>query len=381
MYKAFEYRLYPNREQHKLLVSCLAQSRRIYNEMLELVKARYAESGEVVPKRELREWSKGRGGMHVPASTVQVLADRLDKALWCLLGRNKRGERAGFPRFKGPNRWHSIALRQWAKGKDVWLEGSRLRVPGKLGGSIKIKLHRPMEGTPKTATLVLRADGKWYVLVVCDLGDAPPKRKGEAVGLDVGLRFFLTDSKGETVGNPRCYRNSQKKLRPAHRRVCRRKRGSNRRKKAARRAAKQHLKIARQRRDFLHKTARRYVDRYALIAVEDLNVGGLLRNRRVAKAISDASWSEFIRILEQKAESAAVRVVRVSPRSTSQRCSRCGETVRKSLSVRRHACPSCGYVTDRDHNAARNILASARAGPSERNAGGCPERAPRSLRP
>jgi putative transposase len=272
-------------------------------------------------------------------------------------------------------------LRQWAKGKDVWLEGSRLRVPGKLGGSIKIKLHRPIEGTPKTASLVLRADGKWYVVVVCEVGDAPPKRKGEAIGLDVGLRFFLTDSKGETVGNPRCYHNRQKKLRRAQRRVCRRRRGSNRRKKAARHAAKQHLKIARQRRDFLHKTARRYVEHYALIAVEDLNVGGLLRNRHVAKAISDASWSEFVRILEQKAESAAVRVVRVPARSTSQRCSGCGETVRKSLSVRRHAYPSCGYVTDRDHNAARNILASARAGPSERNAGGYPERAPRGLRP
>jgi putative transposase len=102
MYKAFEYRLYPNRAQHELLVSCLAQSRRIYNEMLELVKGRYAERGKFVSKRELRERSKGRGGAHVPASTIQVLADRLDKSLWRFLGRRKRGEKAGFPASRGP---------------------------------------------------------------------------------------------------------------------------------------------------------------------------------------------------------------------------------------------------------------------------------------
>ena len=102
MYKAFEYRLYPNHAQHELLVSCLAQSRRTYNEMLELVKARYAETGRVVPKRELREWSKGRGGARVPASTIQVLADRLDKAIWCFLGRKKRDETAGFPASRAP---------------------------------------------------------------------------------------------------------------------------------------------------------------------------------------------------------------------------------------------------------------------------------------
>jgi putative transposase len=155
------------------------------------------------------------------------------------------------------------------------------------------------------------------------------------------------------------------------------KRGSNRRRKASKQVAKQHLKIARQRRDHAHKTARNYVERYAFIAVEDLRVQNMLKNRHLARAIADASWSAFIDILTLKAENAGARVIEVSPPFTSQRCFECGEIVRKSLSVRTHICESCGYVADRDVNAARNIL---RAGmrPSERNVGEYSERVPRS---
>jgi putative transposase len=253
----------------------------------------------------------------------------------------------------------------------------RLRVPKKLGSRLKVKQHRPLEGTPKTAHLVYRADGHWYVLIVCDLGDAPHKRDGAAVGLDVGITHFVSDSEGEVVANPRCFERAAKRLRRTQRKAARRKKGSNRRHKASKQAAKQHLKIARQRKDHAHKTARRYVDSYAFIAVEDLRVQNMLQNRHLARAIADASWSAFINILKLKAEEAGVRVIEVSPRHTSQRCFECGEIARKSLSVRTHLCESCGYVADRDLNAAQNIL---RAGmrPSERNVGGNHERVPRS---
>jgi len=332
--------------------------------MLEMVKAHYDQTGEFLSHYDLTCRFKGRGGEHVPKSTVQTLADRLDKALKRFFHRKELGQKVGFSRLKSPNRWHSIQLRQYGCGRDVFLnsETKRLHVPKKLGSRIKVKQHRPLEGAPKCAHLVLRADGHWYVLIVCDLGDAPPQSEGEAVGLDVSLKVFLADSEGEMVENPRCYRHSQKKLRRAQRKMARCKKGSKRRKKVARQVAKRHLKIARQRKDHAHKTAKGYVDRYAVIAVEDLNVCGMVKNHYLARAISDAGWSSFINMLDFKAESAGVRVYKVPPHFTSQLCSGCGEVVEKSLSARTHVCPSCGYVADRDHNAARNILAKAEAG-------------------
>ena len=372
MHKTFEYRLYPNRVQHGQLLSCLVQSRRIYNEMLQVIKDHHSETGTFLSRYDLTYRFKGRGGEHVPQSTVQTLADRLDKALNRFFHRRELGQKAGFPRFKSANRWHSIQLRQYGSGRDVYLnsETKRLHVPKKLGSRIKVKQHRPLEGTPKSAHLILRADGYWYALIVCDLGEAPEKRDGSAIGLDVGLKVFLADSEGETVENPRCYRRSQKKLRRAQRMSARRKKGSKRRKKAARYVAKRHLKIARQRKDHAHKTARTYVDRYAVIAVEDLNVCGMVNNHHLAKSISDAGWSNFVSILELKAESAGVQVYRVPPHFTSQRCSSCGEIVQKSLSVRTHVCSSCEYVEDRDVNAAKNILLRAGARPSGANVDG-----------
>ncbi|MBA3473676.1 MAG: IS200/IS605 family element transposase accessory protein TnpB [Rubrobacter sp.] len=361
MMKTFEYRLYPTRVQRDQLLSCLQESRHLYNEMLEMVKAGYDETGKFLSRYDLTYRFKGRGGEHVPASTVQTLADRLDKALKRFFHRKELGCKTGFPRFKPANRWHSIQLRQYGSGRDVLLDPDtrRLRVPKKLGSRLKIKQHRPLEGTPKTAHLVYRADGHWYVLIVCDLGDAPDKRKGDAVGLDVGLKVFVADSDGNTVENPRCFKNSQKKLRRAQRKTARRKKGSHRKKKAARQTAKQHLKIARQRKDHAHKTARAYVDAYAFIAVEDLRIENMLKNHHLAKAIADAGWSAFINILTLKAEEAGARVIEVTAHFTSQRCFDCGEIVQKSLSVRTHVCGSCGYTDDRDVNAARNILARA----------------------
>jgi putative transposase len=378
VHKTFEYRLYPTRVQRGLLLSCLAESRLLYNEMLEMVKAHYEETGTFLSRYDLTYRFKSRGGKHVPQTTVQSLADRLDKALRRFFHRKELGQKTGFPRFKSPNRWHSIQLRQYGFGRDVYLdpETGRLRVPKKLGGLLKVKHHRPLERTPKTAHLVYRADGHWYVLIVCDLGEAPEKRNGPAVGIDVGLKVFAADSEGHTVENPRPLKKATRKLRRTQRKLSRCKKGSQRRKKAARALAKEHLKVSRQRRDHAHKTARRYVDRYAVLTVEDLRVCNMVKNHYLARAISDAGWSQFVNILELKAEGAGVRVYKIPPHFTSQLCSECGEVVEKSLSVRTHFCPSCGYVADRDHNAARNIL--ARAEPSEHKVAGCGEPAPRS---
>src|SRR6266568_231205 len=364
--RTFEYRLFVNKAQSRLLMACLAESRIIYNGMLETVKAQYEQDGTFPSKYDLEKAFKGHGE-HVPATTIQMLADRLTKSLKRFLAAKENNiPDIGFPRFKKPNRWHSIQLRQY--GKDCYLheDTKHLIVPKKLGKSLKIKLHRPFEGTPKTVHLVHRADGHWYALIVCETEPPtehiPSSCSHPDIGIDVGLKSFLTDSEGNTVDNPRFYRTSQRTLRRKQRTLCRRKKGSNRRRKAAKNTAQTHLKIARQRRDFHSKTAKQYADNYHHIAVEKLSIDNMVKNHCLAKSIMDASWGAFLAILTEKAERAGHCVIRVNPRFTSQKCFHCGEIVQKSLYVRTHVCPFCGYVADRDVNAAQNILKSARPG-------------------
>ncbi|HET9918295.1 MAG TPA: transposase [Ktedonobacteraceae bacterium] len=361
--RTFEYRLYPKKEQQHKLMACLIESRGIYNAMLETVKAQYEREQTFPSKYDLEGLFKGRGE-HVPATTVQMLADRLSKALKRFLAAKKYAlAGVGFPRFKTPNRWHSIQLRQYGHGKDCYLHEDKkhFMVPKKIGGSLKIKLHRPLEGTPKTAHLLLRADGHWYVLIVCETEPQtehlPSQCEHPSIGIDVGLTSFLTDSEGNTVDNPRFYRTSQKTLRRKERIKSRRKKGSHRRQKAARNVAKTHLKIARQRKDFSFKMAKPYAESCSHICVEDLQITHMVKNHHLAKSIMDAGWGAFLDILSAKAENAGHTVIRVNPRFTSQKCYQCGAIVQKSLSVRTHICPSCGYIADRDVNAAQNILA------------------------
>lgn len=368
--KTFEYRIYPNKEQSRLLMACLRESRIIYNGMLETVKQQYEQEQTFPSKYDLEGAFKVQGE-HVPATTVQMLADRLSKSLKRFLAAKQHNiPGIGFPRFKKPNRWHSIQLRQY--GKDCYLheDKKQLIVPKKMGHFLKIKLHRPLEGAPKTVHLVLRADGHWYALIVCE---TEPYTKHEPtlcehpdIGIDVGLKSFLTDSEGHTVENPRFYRTSQKTLRCKQRTMCRRKKGSHRKRKAAKSAAQTHLKIARQRRDFHFNVAKQYAESYQRIAVEDLQITNMVQNHHLAKSISDAGWGQFLAILSAKAGNAGHEVIRVNPRFTSQKCFQCGEIVQKSLSVRTHICLSCGYIADRDVNAAQNIL-KAGARPSSAN--------------
>ena len=363
--KTFEYRLYPTKIQQEHLLHCLTETRHAYNAMLEYVKEHYSQSQTFPNRYDLNKVFASTAGAYTPATTLQTVSDRLDKALKFFLNHQHERQpdgspRIGFPRFKQPNQWHSFQLRQYGVGRDVHVDGRHLSVPRKLGSRIKIKLHRPFEGTPKTVYLVKRADGHWYALIVCETSPprdvVPTEDVRPAIGIDVGLTSFLTDSNGDTAANPRFFRTSQTTLRRKQRTLSRRHKGSNRRKKAARSVAQTHLKIDRQRRDFHFKVANHYALLYAIIVVEQLNIAGMTRNRRLSKSILDAGWAQFLNILQYKAESAGSEVRRIDARYTSQKCSTCGERTQKSLSVRTHVCQRCSCVLDRDHNAALNIL-------------------------
>ena len=177
----------------------------------------------------------------------------------------------------------------------------------------------------------------------------------EAVGIDMGLNHFLITSDGEFVDNPRYYRNSLKKLKRLQRRVSRSKKGSNNRKKKVKLLAKQHLKVANQRKDFQHQLSKQLVNENDMIIVEDLKVRNMVKNHNLALSINDAGWGMFIDKIAYKAEEAGKHFVKVNPKNTSQKCYQCGTIVKKSLAVREHNCHSCGFSTDRDINAALNI--------------------------
>jgi putative transposase len=249
-------------------------------------------------------------------------------------------------------------------------------------GRIRVRLHRPIEGTPKTVTIRREAEG-WYACVSCaEVPVQPLPRTGQESGIDLGLASFATRADGTHIHNPRHARTAQRYLRRCQRRVARRKPGSKRRRKAVQLLGKAHQHLANQRRDFHHKEARKLVRAYDVNYVEDLQVkpmtrrpapkpdgtggyqhNGASRKAGLNKSIQDAGWSQFRTILACKAASAGKRVEAVPPAYSSQDCSHrlpdgtvCGQRVVKALSVRTHVCPMCGCILDRDENAARNIL-------------------------
>jgi len=291
----------------------------------------------------------------IPAQTLQDVVGRVDLAYQSFFRRIKIGG-AGFPRFKGYGRYDSLTLTQ-----SGWkLEGNKLII-SRLG-TFKLKLHRPILGEIKTVTVRKSAAGKWYVTFSCD--NVPPRQypaTDREVGLDVGIENFIYDSDGNVVENNRFLKQSARRLKKQQRTLSRRKKGSKRRNKARVQVAKTHERIANQRKDFTHKTSRRYVERYQRIYVEDLQIKNMVRNKHLSKSIADASWGQFFGFLGYKAEEAGRQLIKVRPHNTSQTCSVCGTRYQISLSTRTFECPNCGLVLNRDANAALNILRAGQA--------------------
>jgi putative transposase len=250
-------------------------------------------------------------------------------------------------------RYDSITYPQYGNG--VRLSGNTLLL-SKIG-SVKVSLHRPIEGQIKTVKLRRSATGKWFVSFSVVTEAQPLVPSTSAVGIDVGLEAFATFSNGEKIANPRFFRQEEKQLAKAQRRFSKAEEATPERIKRRRIIRRIHERIANRRSNFAHKRSRELVNRFGVIAFEDLNTQAMRKNHCLAKSIADAAWNQLVRYTVRKAEEAGRRVVLVDPRNTSKRCSRCGQMVPKDLSVRVHSCPVCGLVMDRDENAALNILA------------------------
>ena len=358
MLKAFKYRLYPNRVQTAKLNQTLNTCRELYNACLEQRRTAYRHNHLSITAHhqsaELPDLKRALPDVgQVYSQVLQDVVWRVDRSFQNFFRRVKATKgKAGYPRFQGRHRYDSFCYPQ----SGFTLAQGRLCL-SKIG-NIKIKLHRSLDGTIKTCTIKREVD-EWYAVFVCEIADPEPIEPRSAVGIDVGIESFLATSDGEFVANPRWLKSAQAKLRRLQRSLARKKKGGQNRGKNRILVAQHHRTIKRQRLDFHHQIARGLVDRYDVIAMEDLNVSGLVRNRCLAQSISDVGWSQFASVLSSKAENAGKKVVRVVPAYTSQVCSHCGCMVRKELSERWHSCPDCGLSIHRDVNAAINILQAA----------------------
>ena len=274
----------------------------------------------------------------------------------------KKPGKKGFPKFRKERTHGSVEYKTcgWKLSED---RREITFTDGFKAGTFKMwgtrDLHYYQLDQIKRVRIVRRADG--YYVQFCLSQDRIEKREptGKTVGLDVGLTHFYTDSNGQSVENPRHLRKSEKALKRLQRKLSHTEKGSKNRAKARNRLTRRHLKVSRQRKDFAVKLARCVVQSNDLVAYEDLQVRNMVKNTKLSKSISDVAWSNFRNWLEYFGKVFGVVTVAVPPHYTSQNCSNCGKTVKKSLSERTHRCPHCGHVQDRDWNAAINILEKA----------------------
>ena len=340
------------------------------------------QTGLFIRNSCIRYWMDNEGiGKYDLSSYCKVLADSPEfpwakqlnsmarqahaERAWAAISRffenckKKKPGKKGFPRFKKNQRRASVEYKTtgWKLSDDrkyiTFTDGFKAG-QFKLLGSRDLGYYNPSKDI-KRVRVVRRADG-YYVQfgIKCDRRvDVEPT--GRAIGLDVGLKEFYTDSNGGVATNPRNYRKSEKCLKRLQRQASRKQKGSSNRRKANERVGRQHLKIQRQRKDHAIKLARCVILSNDLVAYEDLAIRNLVKNRKLSKSISDAGWYQFRVWLEYFAQVFGKVTVAVPPAYTSQDCSECGKRVKKSLSTRTHVC-ECGCVLDRDENAARNIL-------------------------
>ena len=360
MLKAYKYRLYPTRAQEEALQRAFGCARWAYNWALDQKNRHYAKTGKTLTTYDLNK------RMTLAKKENPWLAEVSDWVVkeaiancGCAFQRFFEGT-ARYPRFKSKRR-----SRKSATYRRMPVEGNRVRL-SKVG-AVKFKMHREMAGEVKRMTVSQMPSGAYYIsFLVEDGAPTPPKAAvpERGCGVDVGIESFCAFSTGEKVENPKHHARAHEKLAREQRKLARKVPGSSRYERQRRRVARCHEHIAAQRRDFHHKLSRRIVNENQVIAVEDLNVAGMLANRHLAKAIADCGWSEFVSMLEYKSAwygSELLHCGRFEP--SSKMCSACGHTApAMPLSVRSWACPECGEHHDRDVNAAKNILKFAVAG-------------------
>lgn len=353
MMKAFKYRMYPNQEQQVYFTKTFGCTRFIYNRMLADKIEHYKLTEQMLKNTPAQykiefPWLKEVDSLAL--ANTQLDLEQAYKNFF-------RDKSVGFPKFKSKKNNHHSYTTNNQKGT-VSIENGYIKLP-KLKTAVKIKQHRSFDGLIKSCTISQTPSGKYFVsvLVECEIKKMPQLET--KVGIDVGLKTFAVLSNYKKIENPKHLRKSEKRLTKLQRDLSRKVKGSKNRAKARLKVAKLHEKISNQRMDFLHKESFGIIRDNQVVVLEDLKVKNMVKNHKLAKAISEVSWGMFRQLLEYKANWYGREVI-IAPTNyaSSQLCSDCGNksSQTKDLSCRTYICQECGLEIDRDCNASLNLL-------------------------
>ena len=349
----YKFRLYPTIQQEKKLQNNLNVCRWVYNKFVESAQTGFLTRNDMnYMLTELKQQESWLYNYH--SKMLQMISAQIDGSQKALVQLRKKGYKTGMLRFARYGEYRTFTYNQ---------SGYRLERHGDTDllwlskiGYIEIRKHREPISSIKQVIVSKSKSGRWHVVVTCEIDNTiiqlPKLSFGRAVGIDVGIKHFASDSHGHVVPNPQNLKKLLKPLARIQRKISRRQKGSNNRKKAVRLYQRIHERIANRRKDFHHKLSTQYAKNNDIVFVERLAKLNMVKNHRLARGILDAGWGTFLNMLDYKCK----MLVEVTARNTTVDCSRCGNAVPKSLAVRIHRCNECGLVLDRDYNASINIL-------------------------
>jgi putative transposase len=367
MKQRYRFRLYPHPHQQVALARAFGCARVVWNDALAKSRELYAAGQKTsypvlanlcitqAKQTPERQWLAEPSNVVLQQSVRDL--DQAYRNWWASLKGKRKGAKVKPPRFKKRRGAQSVRFMS-----HVFSTGERTLTLSKIG-PVPIEWSRDLPSDPSSVTVIRDASGRFFASFVVEVEPTLLPANGKAVGIDLGLASLAVTSDGEKLAPPKFLRSALKRLRRLQRNLKHKQRGSNRLAIARRKVAKLHAKVGDRRLDYLHQLSTRLIRENQTVVLEDLNVSGMLKNRKLARSIADAGWRQLRILLESKAEQYGREVVVINRwLPTSQVCSTCGHhDGKKDLSIREWQCPSCGTVHDRDINAALNILAAGLA--------------------